>query len=213
MCERAPKLLAAASSNLGFGAWQKNGRARCLMAALVPGADGVGDCVEAGWPKWLAQTGASLYDATCSIGGKNVAIDATLGWAQRFAKAVSIPLSIDRAASSFLCRSLETIKKNEPSPLVEGAILLISGKLNETEADVFQQEIHKARLTSLRNGEVHPEAKAACKASWHALQGEVLAMMDAVADSREAAEGPDGWYAARRQARENLILSLREAAV
>ena len=48
------------------GATGENG-ALFSMGAMVPGAHTVDDCVNAGWPRWLAHTIAHLYDAETGV--------------------------------------------------------------------------------------------------------------------------------------------------
>ena len=108
------------------GAWGDGVKAVCLMSTFVPGAKSFGDCVTAGWPEWLANLTATLYDADAGADDEKAEADR---WAYRMAAVISRPINLVQAQHRFLIATLAPLVSL--SPVVEPVINLHQRVLND----------------------------------------------------------------------------------
>jgi len=94
----------AAQPKLHAGSWGGT-ESVCMMSALVSGAQGVEDCVTAGWPEWLAELNVSLFDAETGSDDEDAA---RYRFALDVARAVQEPRDYDKARDLFLIARLDT---------------------------------------------------------------------------------------------------------
>ena len=78
----------------------------CMMSAIVPGAEGLEDCVAAGWPMWLAHLCLRLFDS--EVGAEDEQVTAN-EWAIHVAEAVSLPVDYNKARDLFILGSLQVL--------------------------------------------------------------------------------------------------------
>lgn len=167
--------------------WGDGTHTVCMMSAIVPGARSHGDCVTAGWPRWLVDLNVTLFDAQVGADDESAARQ---HFALDVAKAVATPRDMDRARDLFLIARLDT---GEHSALA--TLRSLPSKWPEQIAAIERVvELLQQRL----NGEdVAEEMRVAREAAYNAADVATDSVVNATyAAAYAASDAPDATHAA-----------------
>ena len=199
------------AGNLLRGGWG-DGENVCMMSALVPGATSSMDCVEHGWPVWLAKLAVAFYDESTGAADE---LGAGYRFAYSLAECCQVARDYEKARHGFLSATLQRVVHLDETGVVQRVIDLHDRALS---GDLPVDDEWKAAMNTAMNSGTAVGSSAAMCVEWYgARDTEWSAARDAARalgysamrdDAGEAARGA-AKEASRAAARGDLLTAIR----